>query len=113
MTTPDETLLPPALEKMRRYKLLAEAQLRCARWEMEERNPAAVASLKAALTAVSTATLALPADGTLTREEHEERLQSLVNLRDTIVSLAAQARHQPSVPAPHPGAGCEAEAMVG
>ncbi|MFD3996086.1 hypothetical protein [Streptomyces sp. NPDC058583] len=94
MTDLDEVLLPPALEKTRRYKLMAEALLSCARWELAERNPESIASFEAALKAVMTAASALPADGTRGREEHEERLMQLVMLRDTIHSVAAEARHE-------------------
>ncbi|MFI9210344.1 hypothetical protein ACIGW7_19675 [Streptomyces sp. NPDC053253] len=57
-------------------------------------DPESIASFEAALKAVMTATSALPADGTLGREEHEERLMPVVMLRDTIHSVAAEARHE-------------------
>ncbi|MFF2777060.1 hypothetical protein ACFVU3_19395 [Streptomyces sp. NPDC058052] len=94
MTDLDEILGPPALEKTRRYKRLAKALLSCARWERTERNPECVTSFEAALKAVITATSALPADGSLGRKEHEERLMELVMLRDTIHSVMAEARHE-------------------
>lgn len=53
--------LPPELEKMDRYRALAGALYRCARWELAGRNPgAANVLLERALEAVDTATRALP-----------------------------------------------------
>ncbi|MFD7016630.1 hypothetical protein [Streptomyces sp. NPDC059928] len=83
--------LPPELEKMDRYRRLAGALHSCARSELAGRNPgAANVLLERALEAVDTATRALPADGTLEAAEHEEHLQSLVILRDNVISASAE-----------------------
>ncbi|WP_331725483.1 hypothetical protein OG596_38085 (plasmid) [Streptomyces sp. NBC_01102] len=60
-----------ALEKVARYRDLATAQLRCARWESATADPYAVTAYDAALEAVETATLALPADGTMGKPSSE------------------------------------------
>lgn len=83
-----------ALEKVARYRDLATAQLRCARWETAAADPHAVTAYDAALEAVETATLALPADGTMDKQEHEDLLQQLVRIRDDIVVGAHEARLQ-------------------
>ncbi|WP_328485938.1 hypothetical protein [Streptomyces zaomyceticus] len=57
--------------------------------------------MKAVITAMS----ALPADGSLGREEHEERLMELVMLRDTIHSVMAEARHVFGWEGPAPAGG--------
>jgi len=80
-----------ALEEVARYHELAKAQLRCARWEMNKRHPRALPLYKAALEAVSTATVALPMDGTVVSEEHTHILQQLVSLRDDIITGTHEA----------------------